>query len=147
MSNWITLVEADVLDALNNAELTAYRGIAKQNGQTDPLPNVITSVTNDVRAACAKKNALNVTGIPASLKNTALDILIYRLANRVAPALAEKRKAAHDEAVARLKDVRSGDHPIEVPDTAADVQFSGGTFNQVDGLQDRRFKRNQTKGL
>lgn len=148
MPRWITITEADVLAALNNAELNAYRTVAKQAGQDDPLPAVITSVTDDVRSACAAgTNKLNTTGIPASLRNTALDVIIYRLANRVAPQLAEKRKPAHDEAIERLGKVESGKRPVEKPDTAASATFQGAEVVVSDDVQPRRFKRDQTNGL
>lgn len=148
MSNWITLSESDVLAALNNAELTSYRNVAKQEGQSDPLTEVIASVMDDIRGACAAgENKLNVVGIPASLRTTAIDIVIYRLANRVAPNLAEKRKPAHDEAITRLTKVEEGKRPVEKPDTEAGPIFSGAEFVISDTTLPRRFKRNQTDGL
>lgn len=145
-TNWIQLGERDVLDALNNAELTAYRGVALANPDDDPLSGTLEAVTSDVRAACGKRNRVNATGIPKSLKTAALDIAVYRLAMRVSPALAEKRKPANDKAEEKLDQVREGDRSIEKPDHAASQTFSGQAFEQS-GALDRRFTRSKTDGL
>ena len=51
---WSLITEAAVLDELNNAELEKYREIVADD-QPDPLPGIISRVTDLVRAYVEKK--------------------------------------------------------------------------------------------
>lgn len=110
---WSTVTEAKLLSALNDAELAKYRNVAKQEGQDDPLPDVLLDVTNLVRGYVRKRYALEAIGIPPSLMPAALDVAIYRLAKRVSSNLAEDRRKAYEDAIKLLEQVASGDFGIE----------------------------------
>src|SRR6266851_7332738 len=97
---WTTLTSNDVVNALNNAEANAYRTVGLAPGQTDPLPSIITYVTEEVRAYIRKTHRVGPTGIPQGFFPAALALIIYRLAERTSPALADKRKAAYTDALA-----------------------------------------------
>jgi phage gp36-like protein len=117
---WITLAETDVLDVLNADELDQYRTLSTQPGQTDPLPGILSNVTNEVRGYVRNRYELGAAGtIPDALKSAALDIIAWRLANRVAPSTADKRKPAKDDAIALLKSVAAGEFGIDAPAVSA----------------------------
>lgn len=148
-SNWIILVEADVLEALNAAELTQYRTRVIANGQADPLPGVINTVTELVRGYIRKRFQISVAGLPKSLKGPALDIIVFRLMNRLGEGAkpSENRKDAKKEALETLKAVAEGDIGIEVPvDPTTEKTASGNSSQQVSGTK-RLFTRHSTRGL
>ncbi len=133
MSNWITLGESDVLEALNNAELTQYRNRVTANGQADPLPNVIDTVTNLARGYLRKRHSVAVAGIPDSLKGPVLDIVIFRLMNRLGEGVkaAPQRVTAKSDAMEVLKAVAAGDFGIEVPVDPTPTSSSAGNSTQI----------------
>lgn len=116
---WTTLTEDMVLSALNNAELTAAKTIALKSGQTGTsvVANLITWTTDMVRGMAKTQVEPPSTGVPPSLVLAALDIVIFRLLNRINPELAERRKTAYEDAMAMLKDVVDGKLEIDVGDS------------------------------
>src|SRR2546428_4723696 len=99
---WIAITSNDVLNALNNAEANAHRTILLGAGQTDPLPSIITYVTEEVRGYIRLRHRVGPTGIPQGFFPAALALISYRLAERTSPALARKREAAYSDAAALL---------------------------------------------
>ena len=112
---WIAITSNDVLNALNNAEANAHRTILLGAGQTDPLPSIITYVTEEVRGYIRLRHRVGPTGIPQGFFPAALALITYRLAERTSPALADKRKAAYTDALAFLKAVAEGKIGVEDP--------------------------------
>ena len=112
---WAVITATDVLNALNNAEANAHRTVGLGPGQTDPLPSIITYVTEEVRGYIRARHRVGPTGIPQGFFPAALALITYRLAERTSPALADKRKAAYTDALAFLKAVADGKIGVEDP--------------------------------
>lgn len=125
--SWIAITTDDVKTRLAGAELTAYQTAALATAQTDPLPEIITAVVNEVRgrvAACAA-NQLDVdqTTIPDELLHHALAIIRYRLITRLPIAVKEERRKEYDDALAVLRDVAACNFAIEQPATASSEEI------------------------
>jgi len=133
--SWITIVEADVKASLNEQELEAYRSRIA-NGDSDPIPSIIPDVTAEVRGYVGTSWPLEASGIPQSLKNAAVDIIIYRLCKRVHIAGAEQRKDAADDAVELLKRVADGKHSIDADSGTTTGQGNWGSEPNIYGDTD-----------
>ncbi|SRR6266568_5440968 len=112
---WIAITSNDVLNALNNAEANAFRTVGLAAGQTDPLPAIITYVTEEVRSYIRARHRVGATGMPQAFFPAALALISYRLAERVSPALADKKKQAYQDALAFLQKVATGEIGVEDP--------------------------------
>lgn len=95
---WIILTTAAIEGSLNDGELEEYRNHASQI--EDPLPEIITDVTNLVRGYVSVRYPLIEAGIPEELRAPAIDVVIYRLAKRIHKGTEgdAQRKAAADDA-------------------------------------------------
>jgi type IV pilus biogenesis protein CpaD/CtpE len=150
--SWITLTEAGVQTKLAGAELAALKSAALASGQSNPLPEVITQVTREVRgyvAACAR-NVLGEEGtIPDELELAALNRIRYELATRlpVASLLTEARKDANRGATEQLKDAAACRFLIVAPATAATAQAASGSAAQVVTKSTRQASRDKLSGL
>jgi hypothetical protein len=129
--SWITINEDDVKTRLTGAELDAFTGAALAQGQADPLPDIIASVTDRVRgyaAACAR-NRLGAPGtVPARLRGPALAVIRFELANRLPKMgrlIDDLRRAEYDNALRLFQQVAGGDFVIEDPDAATDAGARG----------------------
>lgn len=100
---WTEITADLVRSALNNTELTAAQTVAQGAGQTDPITNWIVWGTNFVRAYAKRQVALEAAGVPPALVPVAMSIIVYKLLQRIAPALAKERKDDYDQAVEILK--------------------------------------------
>ncbi|MGP8200215.1 MAG: phage protein Gp36 family protein [Limisphaerales bacterium] len=118
MDTWITIAPADVLASINNSELTAALNAAQASGQDNPLDTLIPDVTAEARGYVRRRNTLGQSGtLPQELKNAAIDIIIYRTANRLRKkAIAEDKKADNDEALRKLQAVADGRVAVSAPD-------------------------------
>lgn len=118
MDTWITITQDDVLASINNAELTAALNTALAGGQENPLDTLMQDVTAEVRGYVRRRNTLGQTGaLPQELKNAALDIIIYRAANRLGKkAIAGDKKADNDAALLKLQGVANGTVAVSAPD-------------------------------
>lgn len=152
MATWTTLTETNVLDVLNNAELTAAKTIAlapSQGSGVNIITNILGWVMDFVRGVAKTQVTPPATGVPPILVLATLDIAVFRLLNRVSAELAEKRKAAHDDALAMLKDVVEGKLQIDV----GDASISGiPTINDVAHyttlqINDRTITRVKAEGM
>jgi phage gp36-like protein len=121
MDTWITLTQDDVLASINNAELAAALNTALASGQDNPLDTLLPDVTAEVRGYVRRRNTLGPTGtLPQELKNAAIDIIIYRAANRLRkPAIAGDKKADNDQALRKLEGVAEGSIAVSAPDNPA----------------------------
>ena len=109
MDTWITIAQDDVLASINNSELTAALNTALAAGQDNPLDTLIPDVTAEVRGYVRRRNTLGQSGtLPQELKNAAIDIIIYRTANRLRKkAIAEDKKPDNDQALKNCKGWRT----------------------------------------
>jgi len=118
MDTWITIAQSDVLASINNSELTAAINTALASGQDNPLDTLIPDVTAEVRGFVRRRNTLGQTGtLPQELKNAAIDIIIYRAANRLRKtAIAADKQADNDAALKKLEEVAEGRIAVSAPD-------------------------------
>jgi phage gp36-like protein len=119
MDTWITITQNDVLASINNSELTAAINTATASGQDNPLDTLLPDVTAEVRGYVRRRNTLGPTGtLPQELKNAAIDIIIYRAANRLRKkAIADDKKADNDQALRKLEGVAEGGIAVSAPDS------------------------------
>jgi phage gp36-like protein len=119
MDTWITISQNDVLASINNSELTAALNTAIASGQENPLDTLIPDVTAEVRGYVRRRNTLGQSGmLPQELKNAAVDIIIYRTANRLRKkAIAEDKKPDNDQAMLKLAGVADGTVAVSAPDS------------------------------
>jgi phage gp36-like protein len=114
---WITITEAHVLTVVNSVELEAIRDAALAALQADPATESISQVTDLVRGYVGVKNTLGATGIPQKLLPTALDIIAYRIPNRVGRQLPASKLLLYQDAIKLLESVALGKFDIEEPVT------------------------------
>jgi hypothetical protein len=150
--SWITLTEAGVQTKLSGAELVALKTAALAVGQTNPLPEVLTLVTREVRGyvAANSKNVLGAEGtIPDELESAALNRIRYELATRlpVASLLTQARTDANTAATALFKEVAADRFRIVPPVTEATEQAATGTAVQVVTSSTRLTNRDRMSGL
>lgn len=111
--SWVTVTSDHVHSRLNSAEKTAFNAVLQVSGQSDPMTETIGLVTNLVRGFAQKQvSDPPASGLPPELVDPAVDLIIYRLAQRVSNAHAEQRKPAADAAMEILKAVAGGDFII-----------------------------------
>jgi len=138
---WSLITEEAVLDELNDSEVETYRSKVRDD-QTDPLPGIMTRVTDLVRSYVGKQTPLSAAGLPPEVMDPALDIVIYRLAKRVIPGSAGERKQAADDAYRFLEGVAKGDKVV----SAADGTVPGPVLPSVDEKQ-RSYRREDQDGI
>lgn len=117
---WQALTASDVLAKLSGAELTALQSAALGNGQSDPVPGIITAVIDEVRGYIAANpdNRLGDAGmVPSKLVSATLAIIRYRICTRlpVKSLLTEDRIREKDDAIRLLERVADGKFAIEDP--------------------------------
>lgn len=114
---WIEITESDLLTVMSGPELEAVRGAALAIDQSDPVQPTIHQVTDLVRGYidASGRYLLGDTGIPQKLLAPALDIIAYRLPNRVQIGATDARKDLHDRAIQLLEQVAKGSYGIEEP--------------------------------
>ena len=127
---WIQLTADDIKTRLSGPELDALSGYALADGQADPLPDVISQVTDEARGYIAARagNVLGQPGtLPAQVRGAVIAIVRWRLAGRLAIGGAEKllrsetRQAEYQDAVQFLKDIAAGKIKVDQPVNAADI--------------------------
>lgn len=142
---WVTIIESDVKGALSNGELESYRNLVA-NGDTDPLAGIIADVTAEVRGYIVTRYTLpSAAGLPQSLKNAAVDIIVYRLCKRAKTSTEDQRKPAADDARALLERVADGKHGVEDATDATTAAASAGALPSI-GERTRYFDRDSQDG-
>lgn len=116
---WSILTPADIEAHLNAAELAEYRSHAAQID--DPLPTILADVIAHVRGRIAVRYTLEEEGIPEALRIAAIDLVIYRLANRVKKTTDDdgNRHKAAESAEEILRDVAQGRFSLPITPVAA----------------------------
>ncbi|HZM01557.1 MAG TPA: phage protein Gp36 family protein [Candidatus Saccharimonadales bacterium] len=147
MDTWITITPDDILASINNAELTAALNTAIASGQGNPLDTLIPDVTAEVRGYVRRRNTLGQSGtLPQELKNAAVDIIIYRTASRLRKrAIAEDKKADHDQALNKLAGVADGTVAVSAPDNPT-TEVTSAPAPQFDS-QRRAFGWERERGI
>ncbi len=119
---WSSITAAQVKTRLTGAELAACQTAALAAGQTDPLPEIVTQVVDEVRGYIAgcRENTLGADGtLPSKLQSAALAIIRYRLATRlpVKSLLTEERVEENKAAIRLLEQVAACKFSIEDPNS------------------------------
>jgi phage gp36-like protein len=124
---WTTLNAAAVATRLTGPELAALQSAALADGQTDPLPEIVTQVVDEVRGYVAAGGiTLGAAGtVPSKLVSAALAIIRYRLATRlpIKSLLTDTRIQENRDAIQLLQRVADGKFLVEEP-TETDTESS-----------------------
>lgn len=145
---WITLVKADLQNAVNDSELEALLNTALANGQSDPTAAVLADVTGDVRGYVRRRNTLGPAGtIPSEVKLAAVDIAAYRIASRVSNSdTAKAWKQAHDDGIKKLEGVAKGEIYVSAPLTPT-TDVTSAPLPQTGEPRNHGFGYEQERGL
>ena len=122
--SWILLTSAHIATGLTGAEITAAQSAALVEGQTAPMPDVISQVSRYVRArvaACERNRLGEGETIPDELLAAAIDLAVYRLAKRLPGKILAKQERidAATAAESLLKDVAACSVALAQPATAS----------------------------
>lgn len=125
--SWRIITEADLETVLSSAELESIRAAVLRaadpqatpptTAQPDPVQPTLDLVTSLVRGyiSASGRYVMGATGMPQSLIAPACDIAAYRIYARVNLDPGSTRQKQHDDAIALLKSVASGDYGLEEP--------------------------------
>lgn len=146
---WLTISVDDVKTRLTGAELSAVQSAALAEGQTDPLPEIVGQVVDEMRGYMAAGGVtLGESGtIPKKLLGASLAIIRYRLATRlpVKSLLTEQRVAENRDALALLDRVASGRFLVEEPETE-DTEVTGSPAPSINP-KTRGYSRDDQDGI
>jgi phage gp36-like protein len=132
--SWRTLIAADVQTQLSGEELEKLQTAVLADGQADPLPGIITQVTDEVRGYVGghSGNALGTgSTLPPQVIGAAIAIVRWRLCGRLAigggAALLQtpQRQKDYEDALEFLKAVRKGEIAVEQPESVATETLEG----------------------
>jgi hypothetical protein len=125
---WAAITTDDVKRRLAGAEVTALQTAALASGQSDPLPETIIEVVDEVRGYIAAAGYSLEAGntVPSRLRSAALAMIRYRLATRlpVKAFLTTDRVEENAAALRLMAQVSAGRFSVEDPATA-DTETSG----------------------
>lgn len=146
---WTEITEDLVKTRLAGAEVTALQTAALAAGQTDPLPEIVTQVVDEVRGYIAAGGFGLEEGakVPSKLVSATLAVIRYRLATRL-PArslLTEERKAENDAAIRLLERVADGKFAVEEPAAASSETIGGASPSMT--AKTRVFTRTDEDGI
>lgn len=121
MPNWFTPSSADLNDHKVALLVDALREEALAAGQTDPMPRIITEVTNAIRGAIAFSGnyQLDATAatIPNGLKEEAVKKIVRVMKGRLEMPLSKDEQRDDEIYESRLKALVKGEWPVDEPDT------------------------------
>jgi len=116
---WQTIAAEDLQEKMTGAEVGALQTAALASGQSDPIPNIITRVIDEVRGYIAAGGYALEDGsfIPSKLVDATLTIVGWRAALRlnVKVLLSDARRAEYEQALRLLARVGDGKFAIEEP--------------------------------
>ncbi len=121
MPNWFTPSSADLNDHKVAERVTALREEALGAGQTDPMPRLITEVTNAIRNAISfsGKYRLDATAttLPNGLKEETVKKIMRVMKGRLELPLSKDEERDDEIFESRLKALVKGEWPVDEPDT------------------------------
>lgn len=129
--SWRAILESDILTRISGPELEGFRNAALASGQEDPVDDVITQITDQVRGYCAANNAITLGAagtIPERLLGPALDIIAVEIQLRAAGSIIdpdEERRKKAERAYRLLQDVAAGRFAVEDTDGTESSQVGG----------------------
>lgn len=120
MPNWFTPTSADLNDHKVAQLVDALRQEALAAGQTDPMPRIITEITNAVRGAIAFSGQYQLdadaTTIPNGLKEEAVKKIVRVMKGRLEMPLSKDEQRDDEIYESRLKALVKGEWPVDAPD-------------------------------
>jgi phage gp36-like protein len=126
---WQTISDSDIATRLAGPEVDALRETALADGQSDPVPEIVGQVVDEVRGYVAAGGYTLGAGatIPGKLLGASLAIARYRCATRLPGEsfLSDSRKEEYRDAIRLLERVADGKFAIEEPAEASDETSSG----------------------
>jgi len=140
--SWITLSTDAVKSSLSGVEINALSTYLAP-GQADPMPDVITRTTSEVRGYVAAHYGAQVGEggtIPEELESAAISLARWRLLGRLAAGKAaqvlmtDSRRKEYEDAVQQLRDVATGKFAVSVPALPSADQprpQGGGAFGKL----------------
>jgi phage gp36-like protein len=122
--SWRVLTAADVQTQLSGDELEKLQTLSLVNGQADPLPGIITQVSDEVRGYIRANSANKMDAsakLPPEVIGAAIVIARWRLCGRLAIGgsaqllMTPQREKDYSDAIEFLKAVAKGEIAVEQP--------------------------------
>lgn len=148
---WVLLDDEELNRMFAAPELEAARTLVLEDGQEDPVPEILTATIDEARgriSAC-KDNTLGPAGtLPSAVIHHVLAMVRFRVWNRLGLDLSDSRTKEFQSAETFFRDVANCKVNIERPAAAADSkeQNQSGSFEKVSG-RDREATRKKMDGL
>lgn len=149
---WITLSASDLNDAKAATLISAVANNALASGQSNPVPNLIAAIVNELRGAIGFSGKYQVSEteatIPPNLKDMAVQKIIRDCKKRLEQQYTQDDRDDESTYQKRLERIHQGEFPIDQPD---DPMLSApstplGKVSEVVPPA-RRFTRAQLDGL
>ncbi|MBN1671206.1 MAG: hypothetical protein JXR37_09250 [Kiritimatiellae bacterium] len=148
--SWLAITEELLKKHFSSTELETYRAAAVADGETDPIAQVISNITNRVRASVAScpQNVVDSdsTTIPDELLGAACDLIAWEIMKRPGGVMMDPegaRELAYKEALKLLTRVEDCRFRIENPVTG---DASGVAVQEVNS-ETRTATRSSMDGL
>ena len=149
--SWREITDEDVLNSLTGPETAAFRSAALRDGQDDPLPEIIITVTDEVRGyigGCSNNRLEAGATLPRAVIHHAVAIIRYRLISRLPISINDAREQEYKDARSFLKDVAACRVVIEQPSTPAPADEQGKNGGTEIARQGKRLvTRDTMRGL
>lgn len=118
---WQTVQPSALQATLSAPELAAFKTVALEDGQAEPLQEIIDQTVEEVRGyISAGSFALGAAGtVPFKLMRSTLCVIRYRLITRLpirSPELLEQRRREFEDAQRLFERVAEGKFQIEEPE-------------------------------
>lgn len=148
---WRILTEDDIVTSLTGPETTAFKTAALKSGQSDPLVDIIASVTDEVRGyigGCANNRLGDGDTMPRAVIHHAVALVRFRFMTRLTIKVSDERELEYKDARSFLRDVSSCKVAIEQPATPAPADEQGRHGGTEVARQGKRITSRKTlKGL
>ncbi len=117
---WRKITEADVTSSLNDAENSGYRHLPHGTNTPDPLPDLISQVTMQMREAirtCGRNRlAEDPEALPEAAIGHAVALIRHRLLGRFDAPMSEGRLLEYREAQNYIRAIAACERAVELPD-------------------------------
>ena len=124
--SWRVITEADVLTQLSGDELEKLQTLSLADDQVDPLPGIMTQVSDEVRGYVRGNSANKMDTspkLPPEVIGAAITISRWRLCGRLAIGgsaqllMTPQREKDYSDAIEFLKLVAKGEIAVEQPES------------------------------
>ncbi len=149
---WITLAVGDLNDAKAATLISAVANNALASGQTNPIPNLIGVVVEELRGAIGYSGKYSVSEtvstIPPNLKDMAVQKIVRVCKRRLEQMLDQSDRDDEATYQKRISAIMAGEWPIDQPDDPMALAPSTpqGRVSEI-VPPTRRFRRCQLDGL